>query len=1238
MSSKHFWNSAPDGFGLSRIPTQIWQSGGVSRLLPIGEALRAEGLLLPRRALGQAVLYSGPGIEEEPASPWSPIQLAILSSLGEILHRSELCPLDPFVDRLLVESSGNPEWRVQIEYGRWTMEGLAEESAMEVLAGAPFHLGHPETPVDPIRRYEDEGNGQPSAERAFLLEVTRRWPALAHWLHPQILLSKLGSSSRDARRADFVLCPPLTEDERCPRGLVIEIHGVAKGEESRSLERSAQEKKRKDLASWGWEVLDVPRQDVLRKEGEWLQVLERWAGLLPTQPMPAPVRHLLDGGWIASSVDLSLWHLLGTGAWSITEPRVGLVVPAQFVPVARRAARAFLHLVRSIERVWQVGGADSLFPPGMEVQVEALGSDDAGGGLRVGIHPVYRAYWPTEERIGHRELQVWRCCLPFEVEPFVLPQADAETRDLIGQAIGQRPPLTQDPGALDRHLRPLLRRLFGKIGFREGQVLGIASAIAGVDRLILLPAGHGKSLIFQLAAFLLPGATLVVEPLRALLDDQIQGLQDHGISRVAGVHAERHLQGGLESQNIVYLAPERLYVPSFQQPLLDLIQRSGLDLLVVDEAHSVSECGHSFRPAYLGFRQRLLHLVSMCSKRRTPPSTLGLTATAVAAVVDDVRSLLEIQGKPVSLTESFSKKNLSVTVRNLYGDMAGARERRQASRVAEGKNSYRPLVRSMHSLLEEALQGIQPEEKTLVFCSSRGRWTSGRGGSATWYGVEGTVERVNTILGQSEATSSVFFHGRREMEDKAHAARAFSSGKATIMVATSAFGTGIDISDIRRVIHLGAPAGLEAWYQESGRAGRDGQDSEAILLLDLEGEGFMNALAEAEKTPDALPSLRAAVREEKRKGSFCRQMQLLLGDDPPDPGSVQLDQPLAGRFLGSFPGWLFEIKAYDRRILQLLFEESASPRGDGKVAFSFHQDHDALVWKAVHRLVQVKVIQPWYRRTYHRNRPNEFEIELAPDGFSLEPEDLADQLMARCIGLSGFGGKARLAKSLTAERETRSGIFSENAYTRALEACRKNAFLSYETVRVLRVGSFLSFFDFSRMEEDSKRRKYIDHYVRTSPGIARFVKAIREDVADRRDWAFWLDRVEEEYDWPELLGLLAQGSAAGVGSSLPDFLHLAVGFSRDEVAPTGDAVLRAVRLVRNDGIPDDTMEWALDRLHRVGGEVWLDLLDRILGKSDGVPGDYHPFLEKWTAQLPEDQGHRATAFWGIHRFLEGAWE
>ncbi|MFL9963374.1 ATP-dependent DNA helicase [Paraburkholderia sediminicola] len=347
-----------------------------------------------------------------------------------------------------------------------------------------------------------------------------------------------------------------------------------------------------------------------------------------------------------------------------------------------------------------------------------------------------------------------------------------------------------------RSMRKTMRDMFGIDGLRPGQEDIIRSVLERRDTLATMPTGAGKSLCYQLPALHLEGTTLVVSPLIALMKDQADKLLAAGIdctlvNSTLRSRAEREALNRISDgqSGIVFVTPERLAQPAF----IDILrarpeQRVGL--VVVDEAHCVSHWGHDFRPAFLE--------IAGTVKALGQPPVLALTATATAKVLDDIIRSLGLRDPRVVRTGTL-RENLRYRV--VQVGAAGGKD--GAARTMAAKREQ------LSTLLASLL-----------------------GSGIVYAATVRDVERIHGWL--NEAGESVSrYHGRLSAAAREKAQEQFMSGATRLMIATNAFGMGIDKADIRFVIHYQMPGSLDAYYQETGRAGRDGEPADCILLFDL---------------------------------------------------------------------------------------------------------------------------------------------------------------------------------------------------------------------------------------------------------------------------------------------------------------------------------------------------------------------------------------------------------------------
>jgi ATP-dependent DNA helicase RecQ len=361
------------------------------------------------------------------------------------------------------------------------------------------------------------------------------------------------------------------------------------------------------------------------------------------------------------------------------------------------------------------------------------------------------------------------------------------------------------------------RRVFGIRAFRPGQAIAIRNVMAGIDTLAIMPTGAGKSLCYQLPALELAGVTLVVSPLIALMKDQHDKLDSLGIEvlRLDSTLAPRDEQAALarlaeDRPCIAYVTPERLGEPRFRERLVGV----RIALFVVDEAHCISQWGHDFRPAYLGLGEAVRALGR--------PPVLALTATAPPKVKDDILAQL-------GLCEGHGDAFADVPSEVVDGHDADGSDpseiqlRREASVIDIGLD--RP------NLVYRVIKASSERKKQAILL----RLIEQQPGCGIIYAA--TVKTVDALADflWSQGVQCGRYHGRMRAKDRDRVQSAFMErGEPRLMVATNAFGLGVDKQDLRFVIHYNVPGSLESYYQEAGRAGRDGLPAECVLLYQPE--------------------------------------------------------------------------------------------------------------------------------------------------------------------------------------------------------------------------------------------------------------------------------------------------------------------------------------------------------------------------------------------------------------------
>ena len=399
-----------------------------------------------------------------------------------------------------------------------------------------------------------------------------------------------------------------------------------------------------------------------------------------------------------------------------------------------------------------------------------------------------------------------------------------------------------DPRALEA-----LNRYFGYDSFRPGQS-GIVSAIlAGHDVLGVMPTGAGKSICYQIPAAILPGVAIVISPLISLMRDQVDALNDVGLPaafiNTTQTPDEQDLvfAQALSGQiKLLYVTPERLETERFR----NFAVRVPISLVAVDEAHCVSQWGQDFRSSYLGIGEFIAGLP-------TRPTVAAFTATATERVRRDIVSILGLHTPSITVT-GFDRPNL-------YFDVISMPRKDKASWVASYIASH-------------------PDESGIVYCATRKE-------------TEALAESLNSAVAELRAaggadvsdigTIAVAYHGGMSADTREKAQRDFVTDRVPVVVATNAFGMGIDKSNVRFVIHHNMPESIEAYYQEAGRAGRDGEPSRCTLLWNESDIVTRRRLLDSDYENERLtPEEQEAVRASKRRlldamVGYCRTTDCL---------------------------------------------------------------------------------------------------------------------------------------------------------------------------------------------------------------------------------------------------------------------------------------------------------------------------------------------------------------------------
>ncbi len=638
-------------------------------------------------------------------------------------------------------------------------------------------------------------------------------PAAGHWFTSQASLDKLLESSGieegGARRIDFLFCHPGGPP------LAIEIDGP---EHDPTVDKARDE----SLREIGIDTVRVPNEEVMHGSGDALDVVQsRCMKALTAFASGAgdeQAAALVSDCAVAAKVQFAVAHAVGFGwltadrEWAIDLHCVGAkagVAAAAGVLDALRLLAGFdvLYGESSVPSRCTVRAGDGFSVTWVfsaDEWIEAAEPEAQGERVRIAVESAASPF----HHIQHAEQP------DILIRPAFLPVEFAveHTFEFGRRAIA--PPTYDDARST---LTIFLQNVFRKYAFRSRQGEAVFNALRQNDCAVLLPTGAGKSLIYQLAGLLMPGVTLVVDPIIALIEDQVEGLRSYGIDRAAPISSNladeerRRLLLRVErgEYQFVLHSPERLQSPQFREALGTLSRLSLVNLAVIDEAHCVSEWGHDFRPAYLGLANNLREFGK--DREGRPPPLLALTGTASRAVLRDMLADLDIdrnRSNALIRPDSFDRAEIRFAIEHvaptenpqaalrgvLYAlpkkfELPKAEFYRPAGRNTASGIVFVPTVKDMKYGLMGARSIVQSATNIEVTIYS---------GSAPKH-----IDRAEWDIRKKENAAS------------------FKNNLVPVLVATKAFGMGIDKPNIRYTVHFGMPGSLESFYQEAGRAGRD---------------------------------------------------------------------------------------------------------------------------------------------------------------------------------------------------------------------------------------------------------------------------------------------------------------------------------------------------------------------------------------------------------------------------------
>lgn len=1053
--------------------------GWTCRYTTIGGSLRS----LPSSAEVSARVSQAWIARTEALFPSDPDVQRIVGLCRKLLQRGTAPPIDPVVERSLVTGLGLSSNVVDSPLPGDLAFRLEQGPSGEALTSI-VGWGAGDVDVDPTLKLDSEEEGL-ALHSGFGGAI----PSQAlRWVVPQASFEALAGTTGQvaARRVDFLVSVPWADP------FVIEVDGQQhdRGTEAVDADRDEQ------LAEAGLLPLRIDARAVTEPGRLWRDEVRARVGT--ADGAGDRVRALVYGPAQIHRCALALLEAIGAGflvgdRWVVEVHDDLGVVGDSVLP--------YLGLFAAMDRLWGGGAAPSEFVYSINGRWRRA--------VRRGVSYVDPADCAPDRATVCLHLEAGRSSTER------LPDSDDLPKVVVRSAFlpvrladpvyeGPRRAEVQTEGEeIEEALVYLLRAIFAKESFREGQIDALMEVIEGRDCAVLLPTGAGKSLIYQLAGLCLPGRTLVVDPLVSLMEDQVEGLAQNGIDRVA-LLSSYVTQQGLADQAFeeissgevlfAFVSPERLQQARFRTALRSLAEVSPINLAVVDEAHCVSEWGHEFRTAYLNLG-RLLRRVCRDAEGVSPP-LLALTGTASRAVLRDVLIELGIERdseRAVIRPRTFDRPELRYSIRRVEppdaeAALLGFLRRLPGEFGVPATDFFRPRG-------DRTFSG-------LVFCPNVN-------------GKSGIVDAAETIRPLLEAPPPMFSGStapktvkRADWErTKRRNAFAFKQNQTPLLVSTKAFGMGIDKPNIRYVVHYGIPGSIEGYYQEVGRGGRDRERAECGLILVEYDEDRARQLLDEDSNLVDIRASHAQIRWAEND-DISRQLFFHLGSFR----GIQDETAIVAALLS-------EIGPIDRRRTIEL------PRG--------RTDHDAKAReRGLHRLIVLGVLDDylvdWGASTY--------TLELA----GIDAESVVERLLA-------YVGRNQPAR-VEAIGQTAASFRASDVIDACAGCSRILIEFVYDTIERSRRRSLREMWLAARESErdpnSAFRQRILDYLSEgdISPVLERLVDSAQFRYAD---WMHELSQVVDVNDAREL-----RGNAARLLSSYPDHpgMLLARGFS--ELADT----------------------------------------------------------------------------------------
>ncbi|MBM4418571.1 MAG: RecQ family ATP-dependent DNA helicase [Chloroflexi bacterium] len=668
----------------------------------------------------------------------------------------------------------------------------------------------------PIESIFDSGEEREFWDRVEPIASSFGWSVI-----PQVDLSCLSEEVAAERetRGDFYFAHPSGS------AFLVEVDGAQHGATA-----AADQERDRALANRGLDTIRVPTAELHAEVSPRLNsVVDRLRSVeAPNVALDGPLVNTLRLAKFAQQIQMSVIEAI-RGRWldvasRDANPRIAVIPPRALVQapsVGSVVESAVWSVFTLLDRLISLYSVDWRLPV-----PEVVIATDEDAACDILICPSDRTSGPARHRYEYSD---------------VVFVGDVRTRLPRGERLDATDP--------SRELATeLLRDVFRHKCFKEGQWEAVARALKGKDGLVLLPTGAGKSVVYQLSALLRVGPCIVVDPLIALMEDQIHNLKRVGIdsaiainSAVRGADRQRieHLLG-LGHYRFCFIAPERFQIQSFRDALRALAESGPVALVAIDEAHCVSEWGHDFRTAYLNLGRTARHSCTANDPRAPAPPLMGLTGTASRVVLKDLMRELQITDVEAVITpKTFDRAELEFAISRCAPD--------------EKADALIGTINALPGRFDLALgtffRSGADARAGIIFCPHVN-------------GPSGVVEIASVIRRRMEIRVGQYSGGAPKDrdrdawdEEKRRIAQDFREDNITALVATKAFGMGIDKSNIRYTVHIGLPQSIEAFYQEAGRAGRDRSRAHCHIILSVDDHRRAEQLLDPSRS---LEDLRAA--------------------------------------------------------------------------------------------------------------------------------------------------------------------------------------------------------------------------------------------------------------------------------------------------------------------------------------------------------------------------------------------